>query len=202
MTRRRLLFGLLAVACVVGLAGGLWWWKARQAPVAGPVAAAAPAVPAPGVVAAARISATVYYAAADGDYLVPVRREVPLASDGAAQGREVLVAALQPPAPPLLSPIPAGVTLRGFFLTASGDAYVDLGGDAVASYRAGATAERLFVYALVHTLTASLPAARRVQVLVNGAEVDSLGGHLDLREPLSPDATLLAAPATTPGGLH
>ncbi|MFP5291238.1 MAG: hypothetical protein ACLGH5_09740, partial [Actinomycetes bacterium] len=54
-----------------------------------------------------------------------------------------------------------------------------------------------------NTLTVNLPAVRHVQLLVEGQEVDTLAGHVDLRHPLSrnlewvgrPDAG--AATATT-----
>lgn len=208
MTRRtlRIALGVLVVAGAAG--GGLWWWQSRHQ-TASTVPTPAPAQVAR-VIPAARISATVYAVAPEGDWLVPTHRDVPLAADATAQGREIVRAALESAAPPNLSPVPPGVTLRGFFLTATGDAFVDLGGDTLASYRAGATAERLFIYAIVHAVTASLPTAHRVQILVNGTEVDTLGGHVDLRDPLTPDASLLAPPASAatpdiaaaPSGLH
>ena len=34
-------------------------------------------------------------------------------------------------------------------------------------------------------MTANLPAVTRVQVLVDGKEVDTLAGHVDLRQPLA-----------------
>jgi hypothetical protein len=43
------------------------------------------------------------------------------------------------------------------------------------------------VYALVNALTVNLPEVEAVQILVDGKEVDTLAGHLDLREPLHKD---------------
>ena len=40
------------------------------------------------------------------------------------------------------------------------------------------------VYSLVNTLTDNLPAISAVQILVDGREVDTLAGHVDLRRPL------------------
>jgi hypothetical protein len=40
------------------------------------------------------------------------------------------------------------------------------------------------VYAIVNALTVNLPDITSVQVLVDGKEVDTLVGHLDLRHPL------------------
>ena len=40
------------------------------------------------------------------------------------------------------------------------------------------------VYTIVNALTVNLPAITRVQLLVDGKEVDTLVGHVDLRRPL------------------
>ena len=48
----------------------------------------------------------------------------------------------------------------------------------------GTTNEMLTVYALVNTLTSNLPAITGVQLLIDGKEIDTLAGHLDLRRPI------------------
>ena len=42
----------------------------------------------------------------------------------------------------------------------------------------------LTVYTLVGALTVNLPAVTTVQLLVDGKEVETLAGHVDLRRPL------------------
>jgi hypothetical protein len=48
----------------------------------------------------------------------------------------------------------------------------------------GALDELFTVYAIVNALTVNLPAITRVQILVDGKEVDTIAGHVDLRHPL------------------
>ena len=43
----------------------------------------------------------------------------------------------------------------------------------------------LTIYTIVHALTFNLPAVTAVQLLVDGKEVDTLAGHVDLRRPLA-----------------
>ena len=43
----------------------------------------------------------------------------------------------------------------------------------------------LTIYTIVNALTVNLPAVTSVQVLVDGKEVDTLAGHIDLRQPLA-----------------
>jgi hypothetical protein len=45
------------------------------------------------------------------------------------------------------------------------------------------------VYTLVNALTENLPAITAVQVLVDGKEVETLSGHIDLRRPLAKNLT-------------
>ena len=151
--------------------------------------------PPPEAPATAHITATIFHVSQDGTGLVPTRREVPLADGLVEQGRRILVAQLgdTPPAG-LLSAVPRGTTLRAFYVTGQGDAFVDVSPEASTASPGGSQAELLTVYALVHAVTANLPAVHRVQILVNGHEVDSLAGHIDLRNPLEPDPSLVSDP--------
>jgi spore germination protein GerM len=144
------------------------------------------------------IAVTLFYAAPEGDALVPIRRDVPLAEGLVAQGRQILLAQLQPPPAPHVSPIPAGTTLRAFYVTEKGDAFVDLGGGIAGSHPGGSLTELLTVQAIVNAIIANLPAVQRVQILVDGKEVDTIAGHVDVRQPLTRDESLVRAPDASP----
>jgi hypothetical protein len=141
----------------------------------------------------AHITATLFYGAPDGQMLVPVRREVALAPTVVDQGRQILTAQLtaEPPSS-YVSVIPAGTTLRAFYVTERGDAFVDLSPDVVRGHPGGSLNELLTVYAIVNVVTANLPAARRVQILVDGKEADTIAGHVDLRRPLTRNDALVS----------
>jgi hypothetical protein len=81
--------------------------------------------------------------------------------------------------------VPADTRLRNVFVTDHGDAFVDLSGDVVAKHTGGSLDELFTVYTIVNALTVNLPAVQRVQILVDGKEVDTLAGHVDLRHPLA-----------------
>lgn len=138
------------------------------------------------------IAATLFYAAAEGDALMAVQREIPLAEGLVAQGRQILTAQFAPPPGPYVSAIPSGTTLRAFFVTEKGDAFVDVSGISTA-HPGGSLSELLTVQAIVNAVTANLPAVQRVQILVDGKEVDTIAGHVDIRQPLTRDTTLVRA---------
>ena len=142
------------------------------------------------------ITATLFYVTGDGQALTAVRREVPLAEGPVAQGKQILSAQTEPAPDGMLSAIPRGTLIRGFYVTPQGDAFVDLSAEAATGHPGGSTAELLTVYALVNAVTANLPAVRRVQILIDGKEADTLAGHVDLRRPLERDASLVRAAAS------
>lgn len=162
------------------------WYASRQpAPVE---SAAAPQAPPPAGAPVRKITATLYYVSEDGMSLVPIQREVPFAASAAEQARAIVEAQLAAPAaatPPLVSAIPADVKLRDVFLTERGDAFVDLSREIAANHPGGSLDELFTVYSIVNAVTVNLPAVTRVQILVDGKEVDTLAGHVDLRHPLA-----------------
>ena len=147
-----------------------------------------PAALPPGV---PHITAALFYAAANGQALVQTRREVVLAEGIVPQGREILAAQLQGAPSPYTSVIPQGTTLRAFYVTDRGDAFVDLSQEASSRHSGGSSAELLTVYAIVNAITANLPTVQRVQILIDGKEADTLAGHVDLRRPLQQDLSLV-----------
>jgi spore germination protein GerM len=150
--------------------------RLQQTPDASP-----PAGPA---AAERKITATLYFISEDGMSLVGTQREVPFGEGVLEQARHILEAQLGRAPGPLASAIPEGTTLRALYVTERGDAFVDLSGDARAKHTGGTLDELFTVYAIVDALTVNLPAITRVQILVEGKEVDTLAGHVDLRHPL------------------
>ncbi len=183
---------------IVGLGGaaavGMWllfvalpsWYPADPAATADQAAAM------PG--AGDTVEATLFYVSDDGMELVGVKRRLERHATPAAQARSILEAQLARPSPPLLTPIPVGTRLRAVYLTERSDAFVDLSAEVTRAHSGGSLEELFTVYAIVNALTTNLPAIRAVQILVNGEEVDTLAGHVDLRRPLEQNMQWVADP--------
>ena len=145
------------------------------------------AASAPEAAEARKIRARLFYIDEQGTGLTGVEQEVLYGEGTAEQARRIIEAQISPAHEPLVSAIPAGTRLRTVFFTKAGEIYVDLSADLQANHPGGTTNEILTAYALVSALTANLPAVSSVQILVEGKEVDTLAGHLDLRRPIEPD---------------
>jgi hypothetical protein len=71
---------------------------------------------------------------------------------------------------------------------------VDLSAEVARNHPGGSIDEILTVYTIVNALTDNLPAITAVQILVDGREVDTLAGHVDLRRPLRKNLDWIVAP--------
>lgn len=127
---------------------------------------------------------TLFYVSEDGMQLVGLERKIPHGDTTTEQARYITEAQLTPAPFPLASPIPDGATLRAIFVTEQGDAFVDLSTEVRDEHSGGSLEELFTVYAIVNALTTNLPTISAVQILVEGREVDTLAGHVDLRRPL------------------
>ena len=132
---------------------------------------------------ARRIQATLFYVSDDGLALEGTVRDVLFGATPAEQARRIVEAQVQTPEG-LASAIPAGTTVRALFLTEDHQAYVDLGGTILSGHSGGSLDEALAVYAIVNAITMNMPDVTGVQILIEGKEVDTLAGHVDLRFPL------------------
>jgi hypothetical protein len=171
-----LVAGFLAWALFIGLPR--WYATSRTTQAPPPAEPASPAEP------ERKIKARLFYVSDDGRSLTSLERDVPYGAEPGAQAKAILEAQMEPAPEPLLTAIPAGTRLRAVFV-ANGEAYVDITGEMISAHPGGSLNEMLTVYTIVGALTANLPAVSAVQILVDGKEVDTLTGHVDLRQPLT-----------------
>jgi germination protein M len=174
----------LAAVTAWALFGGLprWYGRHRSRPAAA-AAAQGPATP------GRKIKANLFYVADDGQRLTAIQRDVPFGESPVEQARQIIEAQIAPAGEPLVSAVPEGTKLRSLFLTPRGDAFVDLTGEVVAHHTGGSTNEILTVYTIVNALCVNLPAVRSVELLVDGKQVETLAGHVDLRRGLEKNLT-------------
>ena len=127
-----------------------------------------------------RIQITLYLVSRSGKTLDIEDREIALADSVQDQAKQVIRELLAGSHQGLVSALPTGVELRELFITPQGLAFVDLSQELIANHVGGTVAEELTVYSLSNTLIVNFPAVKSVQLLVEGREVPTLAGHLDL----------------------
>jgi hypothetical protein len=154
------------------------------------------AVETPAAPASAKIKARLFYVSEDGLQLTAVEREVRFGEGTLTQAQRLVEAQLERPPAPFISAIPAGTRLRAIYIDTQGEAFVDLSAEASSAHSGGALDEILTVYSIVNAVTMNLPAVKAVQILVDGHEVDTLAGHVDLRQPLPAGTSWVQEPGT------
>lgn len=194
MSGRAWLARIVFAAAALGGAWVLFVGLPRWYPDEGPAASIGGADDRSAAVGAQTVS-TLYYISGDGMRLVGVPRRLARRADPTAQARAILEQQLTDPPAPLLSPIPPGTGLRAVYLTGDGDAFVDLSEEIALGHSGGSREELFTVYAIVNALATNLAAVDAVQILVDGVEVDTLVGHVDLQRPLRQNLDLLEAPS-------
>jgi hypothetical protein len=189
--RRLTIIGLIVVVLAVAATAAVVIVYSRRSAqgVAKPAAAAPlPGTPLPG---GRRIKARLFYVSEGGTRLTSIEQDVAFGETTVEQAKAIIAAQLAPVADPQVSAIPPGAALRALFVTAQGEAYVDFSLEFASAHPGGSTNELLTIYSVVNALTANLPVITSVQLLVNGKEVDTLAGHVDLRRPLTQNAALV-----------
>lgn len=139
-------------------------------------------------------NATLFYAGAEGTGLAACPVIIP-AEQGKKQSLEALVDRYLdgPACEGQVNPFPQGTSVRAAYILNGGVAVVDLTSQARSG--GGTQAEEIRVYGLVDTIAFNHPDIVAVKILVEGREVDSLLGHLDLSRPLPPNTALLPTEA-------
>ncbi len=130
-----------------------------------------------------------FFASPDGAGLVREGREIDPCSDPADCVETVVGELINGPLGDLEPTLPAATSIQD--VQVNGDiALIDLGEELVKGLPSGSNAEMMAVYSIVNSITANFPRIKKVRLLFNGKGVETLKGHLDLREPLVPDFTL------------
>ncbi len=151
---------------------------------------------------ATTVVVTLYFIERDGDALKTEGRTIDACGDPVSCMNALVAQLVAGPVGDLETPLPPTLQLLSAKLD-KGTAVLDFNRDLIDGIPAGSSAEMGEVYSIVNTVCANLPQVKRVAFRVEGKPVETLKGHLDLREPLEPDYSLEqkdAAPADTTNG--
>ena len=147
--------------------------------------------PAPGESAGSRI-VTLFFLSDDDDLLHRESREIVAGPSAADEAERALAELVKGSEKNLVSPLPAETRIRQVFITKEGVAYVDFGREITEKFSYGSSSELAAIFAVVDTLTFNFKSVKKVAILVEGAEKETLGGHVDLTQPFLPDYSLVA----------
>lgn len=129
---------------------------------------------------------------ADDDLLHKETREITAGPTEADEAERALAELIRGSEQGLVSPLPPGTRVRQVFIGKDGLATVDFSRDVAENFSYGSTSELAAVYSVVNTLVYNFKPVKKVVLLVEGAERETLGGHVDLSRAFFPDYSLVA----------
>lgn len=132
-------------------------------------------------------TATLYFPSYQQGLLQQEKRQVAWAETETDRIRQVLLALIEGSHQGYSRALPPSTAIRAVFLAPDGTAYLDFSNQALADLNPGIMSECLVVYSIVNSLAANIPAVKKVKILVQGQEVDTLDGHADLSDVFVPD---------------
>jgi len=133
-------------------------------------------------------SVTLYFpSSSNQEKLVAEGRSMTMAANDSDRIRQIVLALIAGPTQGGGRPLPPSADVRAVFLTPDGTAYLDLSSSALGGFLPGIESETLAIYSIVNSLASNVPAVKRVKILVQGQEVETLDGHADLTGEFAPD---------------
>jgi germination protein M len=129
------------------------------------------------------VEVNLYFSDSQAMYLVPEKRKIPQTPSLARQAVSELING--PKNSDFYPTIPEGTIVNEVYIV-NDIAYIDLSEEIFKNHSGGSSGELMTVYSIVNTLT-EIPPIKGVQILVEGNEMKSLAGHIDISMPLLRD---------------
>jgi len=131
------------------------------------------------------MTATLFFARKDGDGLATETREIAVgAENDEGTIRLVIDELARGPRGDGAPVLPAGTRVLRVFRNREGTVFLDLSGEFRRGHWGGAAAEEATVRAITSTVAAGFPDVRAIQILVDGAPVETVAGHVAIGEPI------------------
>ena len=134
---------------------------------------------------------TLFFLREEDSKLIPEERDIVSDPSTVREAEEVIAELIKGSQTGLVSSLPAETKLVQLFITKEGVAYVDFSKDLVDKHPSGSTAEISTVYSIVNSLAYNFKPIKKVFILIEGEERETLGGHISLDHPFLPDYSLI-----------
>jgi spore germination protein GerM len=92
----------------------------------------------------------------------------------------------------LIPTLPPEAKLNSLFITPDGTAFVDFSKEIIKEQSGGTEQELLALYSIVNTIILNFPSIKKVQILVNEMQKETLNGHIFIGVPLTYNKSLMS----------
>lgn len=128
---------------------------------------------------------TLYFSDAEGEFLIGEKREISKRDRVEEEAEEALHELIKGSRGTLTRTVPSRTELLGLKIDEQGIAKVSFNQALSREHPGGSSAEMMTIYSIVNSLTLNFPQIKQVQILIDGKVVESIAGHISLRQPIS-----------------
>ena len=131
------------------------------------------------------MTATLCFGDERGEFLIREHRIITSGQTPEKKAEALLHELLKGPRTKGTRTVPLQTRLRGVSFD-KGLLTLDFSPELQKQHPGGSASEMLTVYSVVNTLTLNVSEIKQVMLLVDGKKIDSIAGHIDCRQPISP----------------
>jgi len=132
-----------------------------------------------------------YFSYKDNSFLKAETRDLFHSDNLAEFGKNIIEALIEGPRTGLMRTISENTSLKAFYITPDGTAFVDMSDVIRDAHPGGVKSELFTIYSMVNSLTLNIPEINAVKILISGKEAMTLDGHIDLRFPFKANMLLI-----------
>ena len=125
-----------------------------------------------------------YFSDSEGGYLIGEKREILKKNEIKEEAKETINELIKGPKGKLIPTLPPRTRLLNLQINDSGLAKVNFNPALSKDHPGGSSAEMMTVYSIANSLALNFPQIKRVQILIDGKPIDTIAGHLSLRQPI------------------
>jgi len=125
-----------------------------------------------------------YFSDHEGGYLIGEKRAILKRDEVEEEAKEIVIELIKGPKGKRISTLPSQTKLLAFQLGGRGVAQINFDQAFLRDHPGGSSAEMMTVYAIVNSLTFNFPQIKQVQFLVEGKAIETIAGHLSLKQPV------------------
>lgn len=132
-----------------------------------------------------KLQVFLYFSDVNERFLVPEKRYIPKISNTEEQTKGLVKALLEGSKTGLINTFPQNTELQSVKIRSNDVAFVSFDKNLIKLHPGGSAGEMATIYSLANTLTTNIPKVKKVKLLVDGKEIESIKGHIDTLQAFS-----------------
>ncbi len=140
-----------------------------------------------GYIPKTEIEVALYFTDPHSDYLVDEKRIIKNVFSQQQKIRRTVEELIKGPKGKLIRTIPSATRLKDVRIDSDGVVWLDFSSNLSQDHPGGSSSEIMTVYSIVNTVLLNFNEVAKVRILIDGAEVKTLAGHIDCSKPFLVD---------------